>query len=393
MNVRAVVVAAGLLLLSGCVTHRAPPPPGSTQFGSTTTTLKAQVIDDFLIVETKGDRSGPFHFLIDTGTAVTMVAPDFARRYSVPLADSNTAPLLMVRSYDGRFKTLPAVTVSEIDLAGVRFSSIPAVLFDTTQFSADLGVHIDAILGFPFFHAARLTLDYPHSRVILRSAAAAAPAAPGVAIPFDDTDKTPVVELRLAGKEFMARLDSGSNEDLTINPQGLNPRFEFGPVPGQTPTTVAGDRVQLIGRLADTAYLATYPVPRPVAEVSPGMSAVGGGILKNFIVTFDPATSQVSFYRAATEPIAVPGRRSPGISFDKKSPAYWRIVGVVPGSPAAAAGVETGDLVTRIDGEPVGKWDLARYNERVANAERISFTFLAGNRESEKTLPVVDLVP
>lgn len=385
---------AALLALGGCVTRNAPPPPSSTRFSGTSATLNAILTDNFLIVEAKGDRNGPFHFLVDTGSSVTLVAPDFAQRHALsPLGVLNGpgAMRVEVRSADGGQALLPAVTLSQIDLAGVRFTAVPAVIQDMSTLSADLGVRIDAILGFPFFHDAVLTLDYLHRTVKLQPAAAAPPL-PGTAVPFDDSDKTPVIVVQLGDGSFRARIDSGIDEALALNPAGLDPKFEFGPVTGRIQYTVAGSGIQRIGRLAGTLTVAGYPIPRPVAELTNGTSALGGGLLRNFEVTFDQLRGEVAFFRDDPEPIAIPGRRSPGMSFDK-TPAYWRVVGVIPGSPAANAGVEPGDLVTQINGKPVSDWDLVRYDEMVANAEQVSFTFLHGTREVEMRLRVMDLVP
>ena len=68
-------------------------------------------------------------------------------------------------------------------------------------------------------------------------------------------------------------------------------------------------------------------------------------------------------------------------------------MGVVPGSPAEAAGVKAGDLVSRINGEPVDNWDLPRYGRLVAKADRMEFTFIEGDRETSRSVAVVDLVP
>jgi C-terminal processing protease CtpA/Prc len=62
-------------------------------------------------------------------------------------------------------------------------------------------------------------------------------------------------------------------------------------------------------------------------------------------------------------------------------------------SPAEVAGVQAGELVTRINGEPIGKWDLTRFDQLVATADAITFTFLNGARETEKRVPIFDLVP
>jgi C-terminal processing protease CtpA/Prc len=109
-------------------------------------------------------------------------------------------------------------------------------------------------------------------------------------------------------------------------------------------------------------------------------------------VTFDQEHDRVTFYRDSRDLITTPPRRSAGMSFDK-TPAYWKVAGVVHESPAEASEVRTGDLVTRINGEPVTKWDLTRYEQLVATATEITFTFLNGNTESDKRVSVFDLVP
>ena len=98
------------------------------------------------------------------------------------------------------------------------------------------------------------------------------------------------------------------------------------------------------------------------------------------------------FDRDTHAPVLSPSRRSAGVSFTK-TPAYWRIAGVVPDSPAATGGVQPGDLVTRINGEPVAKWDLTRYDQLVVTADAIAFTFLNGTAESEKKISIFELVP
>jgi S1-C subfamily serine protease len=100
----------------------------------------------------------------------------------------------------------------------------------------------------------------------------------------------------------------------------------------------------------------------------------------------------VTFFRDGRLPIMTPARRSAGVSFSK-TPAYWRIAGVVPKSTAETEGIVKGDLVTRINGEPVAKWDLRRYEQAVATADEIRLTFLAGTVETEKRVRVFELVP
>jgi hypothetical protein len=55
--------------------------------------------------------------------------------------------------------------------------------------------------------------------------------------------------------------------------------------------------------------------------------------------------------------------------------------------------VRVGDLVTRIDDEPVAMWPLQRYETRIAQADVIDLTFLHGRDETILTVPVFELVP
>ncbi len=394
-SVRPLAVAL-TLLLGGCATisapfRRTPPHPGRTTFASPLALVPAQTIDHYLIVEARWDRSGPYHFLIDTGSSVTLVTPAFAKRYPSSNAPAEEAPHVRVKSATGEITELPSATIRRLELGDARFDEVPVLLYDCAALSAHLGVRIDGVLGFPLFGETLLTLDYPRNRVVLRPANSTA-LVPGTALPLDDSNKTPLIHVRLGDRNLVALIDSGSDSPLSLNPVGLDPRFVSGPRPGTTVGTLTGDRPQQVGRLADTLTIGDFTLPRPIVDLTDELSAVGGDILQKFSVTFDPTRSRVFFDRDTHAPVLSPSRRSAGVSFTK-TPAYWRIAGVVPDSPAATAGVQPGDLVTRINGEPVAKWDLTRYDQLVVTADAIAFTFLNGTAESEKKISVFELVP
>lgn len=386
------LLTSSFLLLTSCISfHREAPRPGRTTLGSPLIVLPAQSVGGYLIVEGKWDRSGPYHFLVDTGSSVTLVSPEFAKRYAARNPPPSAAPEVHVKSSTGESVLLPPTTLRRVELGDARFENIPALISDCSPLSAHLGVKIDGILGFPLFRETLLTLDYPHSRVILDSAYSA-PLQPGVTIPFNNASRTPLIPIRLGETTFIALVDSGSDAPLSLNPVGLQPAYAAAPRAGPTVNTLAGDHTQQVGRLADTLMIGNYALPRPLFEVTDELSAIGGKVLKNFIVTFNQEKNQVTFYRETTEPISFGPARSTGLSFSK-TPVYWRVAGVVPGSPAAGAQVQLGDLITRINGEPVARWDLRRYEELVSSAPEIMYTFLNGTRENNVTLKVFELVP
>jgi len=387
----ALAALAGLLAAGCSIVQRTAPKPGVTRVGSRPVTLPGHLIGNVLVIEDKWDKFGPYHFVVDTGSSVTLVSPEIAGRYASEEPRPIDEPQVRVRSAGGGYALLDAVTLKRLQLGGARFEYVPALVYDCGDVSAQFGVKIDGILGFPLFRNAVLTLDYPNERVVLR-ADIPEDGLPGEAILFNNADKTPLIPIRLGDREFAALIDSGSASAIDINPAGLAPKFSYGPVDGPMVSTLAGDRPSRVGRLAGVVRIGSYDVPQPVAELTDELTSLGGGILSHFTVTFDQRHNEVFFQRDLSVALKIPALRGTGISF-RKTPAYWKVAGVVPGSPAASAGVAPGDLVSRINGEPVAGWDPARYDQFVAAAARIDFTFIDGARESAKTVGVVDLVP
>lgn len=384
--------ASSFLFSAGCFSfRRQPPPPGRTTLDSPLVVLPAQAIGNYLVLEAKWDRFGPYHFLIDTGSSVTLVTPALARRYPGRPSVSSMGSRVRVTGADGHITELPSASLRRLDLGAARFEDVPVLVYDCAPLSAHLGVRIDGVLGFPMFRETLLTLDYPGSRILLQPASTTA-LIPGTTIAFDDSRKTPLVSLRLGDRTFSTLIDSGSDAVFSLNPAGLDLKYALAPRPGATIGTIGGDRIQQIGRLDETLRLGDYLFERPIVDLTDELSAIGGGVLKYFSITFDQAHDRVMFFRDSRVPITMGPRRSAGLSFSK-TPAYWRVAGVVPDRSAAGAGIHSGDLVTRINGEPVAKWDLPRYEELVAKAGEISFTFLTGNTETEKRMKVFELVP
>lgn len=394
---------SALWLLAGCAQlpsiplpslpspfHHEPPKPGRTKLGSPLVTLPAQLIGNYLVIEVKWDRYGPYHFVIDTGQTVTFVTPALAQRYpSHELTPE--LPHVPVQSATGDVTIMPAAVMSRIELGDAHFDNVPVLVYDCAALSAHLGVQIDGILGFPLFRETQLTLDYPHARVQLRPVNTIS-LAPGGFVPFDDSNKTPLISIRIGDRTLVALVDTGSDAPLRLNPAGLDPKYLVPPHPGATVGTLTGDRAQQIGRLDGNLGIGDYTLPNPVVDLTDELTSIGGDILKNFTITFDQEHDRATFHRDTPDPVPVPPRRSAGLSFTK-TPAYWRVASVVPDSPAESVDVEKGDLITKINGEPVAKWDLRRYEQLVATADEITFTFLLGVDENDKDVRVFEIVP
>ena len=82
--VRVRLPALGLLLLAGlllpgCATFRLPPRHSSME--SARTVLPATLVSNFLVFETPADKHSSYHFIVDTGSSVTLVTPDLAKHF------------------------------------------------------------------------------------------------------------------------------------------------------------------------------------------------------------------------------------------------------------------------------------------------------------------------
>ncbi len=370
--------------------------PSRTRIEPRGTELPAQLVSSFFTVETRWDDGKTYRFLIDTGSSISYVTPDLARRFALKQPRGASPVRVQVRSANGGTVELEQVTLRRVALGATTFDSVPALVFDFADFSGQLGVRIDGIIGFPVFRDAVLTLDYPGRRLVL-TPLAPGPAAPGpapraAAFTFNRELNTPLIPIQLGTESFIVLIDSGSDGSLSLNPAGLHPRFAHGPRAGALISSLQGDRQQLTGRLSQDILLGSHTITRPIVDLTDQLSSIGGEILRHFAVTFDQRRNLVTFVRDTDGAVTLDPRRTPGLSF-ARSAVYWRVLSVIPDTPAAALAVQPGDLCVRINGELVEKWTFDRYAALVDSANKITYTFLRGATESDLEVPVFELVP
>lgn len=387
--------AAGLLFVTGCSTtpRRGA---GRTVVEVRTTTLPALVLSNFFIIESKWEDGRRYRFLIDTGSTVTYVSPDLAKRFAVKQKKGDQATV-HVRSASGGEIDLEAIILRRLTLGDSHFDRVPALIFDFADLSGHLGVQIDGIIGFPVFRNTLLTMDYPNSRLVIAPypAVFAPPPkqTPRVStIAFNNQQGTPLIPVQLGNESFIVLIDSGSDGSLSLNPSGLHPRFANGPRIGTIVSSLQGDRRQLTGRLNQTLLIGGHTIEKPIVDLTDQLSSIGGEFLRNFALTFDQRRNQVTFTSEREGPIRMDARRHTGLSF-ARSPVYWRVLTVIPDTPTSKLPLQPGDLCVRINGEPVAKWDYERYATLLKSAAKITYTFLIGTRETDIEVPIFELVP
>ncbi len=344
-----------------------------------------------LVVVQADDEAGPWNFLIDTGSSATLVSPEFAirRRSRQPNPGDAT---VWLRDATGQAVPVDSVLLDKVDFGPAHFRNVRALVFDCRVISDHLGLKIDGVLGFNLFADARLTLDYPGERIVMSELEDEEPLR-GCVIPITLQNGVPVFEATLGNRPLITLIDSGSDGSLSLDPAGLDQEFIEDPRQGTLIGTLHGNHRQILGRLADTLHISDYQIETPVVDLSGILTSIGGEILQQFEVTFDQSNREVAFYRPGDD-FVIPAepKISSGISFVKVS-AYWRITAIAPASPASAAGFSIGDLVIRINGEPVDAWDLTRYQALIDAGGTIEYTLLQGREEVTVTADTFALVP
>lgn len=344
-----------------------------------------------LVVVEANDETGPWNFLIDTGSSATLVSPEFAIRRRSRRANPQD-PTMWLRDASGRAVPVETVFLDKVDFGPAHFSSVRALVFDCSVISDHLGIRIDGVLGFQLFADARLTLDYPGRRIVMSKLDDDTPLR-GCVLPFTRQSGVPLVELTLGEHNLLTLIDSGSDGSLNLDPAGLELDFASPPRPGTLIGTLHGNHRQFLGRSVDTLHIGDFRVVQPIVDLSGQLTAIGGEILHHFEITFDQSAEEVAFYRPDMDlTIPSPAKLSSGVSFSKVR-AYWRVTAIAPDSPAAAAGFKVGDLVIRLNGEPVENWDLNRYRELVDAGGVIDYTLLKGRDELTLQAATFTLVP
>lgn len=382
----------GLLLLNGCSSP--PPPPNDSNrpaefsLPSAGATVPARLVGNHFLVELPRPRREPWRFLIDTGSSVTLVSAEFARREGLNSRRFTHAPK-RVRSVTGNESSFDAVLIKQIRLGNASFSRVPALVFDPSEISNHLGVKIDGILGFPFFLGTEFTLDYVQRELRVGPSPAEARAN---TIGYVERYRTPRVSVGLGGTPVEALIDSGSDASVVL--PSLDPQLAVAqaPRPGGTVGGLVGTMTSEVARLASPLELAGFSVPTPPVTLGAPHIALGAEILRDFAVTFDTSRQRVRFEVGARGISPARAVRHLGLSFDK-TPAYWRVEAVLAGSPAREAGLRAGDLVVRLEGEPVANWPLDRFLELVQSREKVVINLLHGSRETPVIVPVFTLLP
>jgi hypothetical protein len=291
-------------------------------------------------------------FLIDTGASYTQLTSETAKALRLRAAPVVT-PGPQASPLSTPIYPLVSVRVGAVSAADVQ-SCVLTGKEDVWYRSSGLS----GALGTSFLARFQVTLDCGARRLTLGAPGEMPASAP--LIPFKIRSGQPWVQVNAGGHIMELQLDTGANSTWI-------PHSAIGRVPH-------GGTLDDGPRIYSTGVLEEYEARVPILQVGKvrvshfpvrffGVAhirqddwraleaPVGTTFLERFRVTLDYILGRMTLSKSRGEPFA-DSLTSPGLDIGDQAPGpYPTLNMVVPGTPAAAAGLQLGDAVVKMNGQ------------------------------------------
>jgi predicted aspartyl protease len=321
-------------------------------------TVPFRLLNNHIYFQAKVNGKGPYTFILDTG-GHTLLSPHLVQDLGLkPVGEAVTSG-----AGEGH-ETTGFVRYDEIAIGDLRQTH--QVGLATKIYDASIeGIPVDGMEGFELIRRVVTTIDYGKQIITFTDPAKfKARRELGVAVPFVFYDHLPFVEGTIAGLPVLFDIDTGSRSqiDLTspfVLAHDLKARFAKG-TSAVVGWGVGGPARSYVVRLA-SLKLGSVEVHDVVAGLSEARGGslsdpnfqgnIGSGLLKQFVVTLDYAHQLMYLKRIVPLPSDVGTFDRSGLWINANDGGFG-VQDVATGSAAADAGIETGDLITAIDGKP-----------------------------------------
>ena len=322
-----------------------------------------ETMSGHLFVQVTLDGRGPFRMLLDSGGANVLSAQTAA----VLAGAGKPVPQLLPVS---------STVIGGVELGGQRYTVADIDGFLRRVEGLD---DVAGVLGLEWFVHMPIRLDFARSRLTLYDPAKFKYAGGGTRVPVAMRGRLPLVRGSIDGIEGMFELDTGSRGSLTLTPEFAS-KNDLAQRLGVKNVAITGAGIggPLRAALArgKMLKLGAVEVPNPIVAIPQGTGDanaksevagnVGFALLRQFAVTYDLPNDALYFERYinfGTPDIADRG----GLWLERASDGY-KVVDVVKGGPADAAGLKAGDLIVEFNGYPWAQMPLPVIRESLRSS-------------------------
>jgi len=344
-----------------------------------------EVYSGHLFVQVLLDGRGPFRMLLDAGGA-NVLTPQTAQ---VLVGPGKPIP--------------PGLPVASTSIGGVELSGQKYMVADIDGFFRRVeGLDdVAGILGLEWFVRMPVRLDYARGRVTFYDPDKFKYAGGGTKVAVASRGRLPQVRGSLDGVEGVFEIDTGSRGSLTLAPAFAAKNDIAKRLPAKnvavTGAGVSGPMRASLAR-AKVLKLGGVEVPNPIVAI-PQVEGeavktelagnVGHALMRQFAITYDLPNNTLYFERYLNFGAPDVADRS-GLWLERGGDGF-KVVDVVTGGPAAAAGLKVGDVIVEVNGYPWAQVPLPAVREtlRASPGARVKMKTESGN---EVTVVLRDLV-
>jgi len=377
----------------------APPPPDfAIEGGGSSSTIPFELQNNHIYVQVELNGEGPFQLLCDTGGA-NIVTPELAKRLGLESEGALQGRGVGEKSEDVGLTKVESVRIGDVVLKDQVFAVYPLASLAKVE-----GVPFEGLVGYEIFKRFVVKVDYEASRLTLTLPEAFEYQGSGTVVPFEFNNHIPQVEGEIDGIPGKFDIDTGSRASLDllgpfVEKHGL--KAKYAPkLEGVTGWGVGGPARAAVTR-AGELKLGGVTVKAPVTELTlqqkgaftdPYVAGnVGAGVLKRFNIVFDYGKQRLIFERNAHD--AEPDAFDRAGMWMNQGDGGFEVMDVFAGSPAAEAGIEVGDTILTVDGQPVASLPSLRQRFRSgAPGTQVHLQIRKGETKREVVLTLRDLV-
>lgn len=265
------------------------------------------------------------------------------------------------------------------------------------------GIELEGLIGYEYLANFRIVVRYAERRIDVEPFDRPPPAG-GVTLPFKSDGAHAYVLATIDGATGYYLLDTGNAGGIVLNAPFVQEHHLFlnGGLTYMSPGGVGGGFAEILAAAKSFAFAGVtfHDVPVGIPQVNSGFFAtrgvagnLGSGFLSRFTVVFDYKAQTATFIPNSNAMMPFRSDHT-GLSLNQSDAGAFEVHGVVPGSPAASAGITTGDRITAFAGKEVssgfGLGDFAPY---ATGNQPFTITTVRAGTSSTTTLTPRKLLP